>query len=472
MPPAESHEPRYDHPPFSTDDPDLDGGGFGGNLLGDFYRESHNVTRGVDMAPRPDSDFKGFGGNDLYSKLSYQEPDELLADVPMGMDSIGGGLYDGPGFGGKDFMQSIYEPGFPDLMGKGSLSKDYGIEYSQGQYKILGDTPRFPEPATPPRVPDPPFALDEAGTLHVTLGKKFEPSKIGNDLLDFFSERVSSHILKVNIAKFSVKANVFVDNRMCTLKAKVFHVSDSKYAVEFGRRKGDACIFVSALQEAAHFFREIKLYSLATANEAQVPRRVCVPPPLPPSGAVEHGDCGAELTPHDLTPILDMLDTLDTADTKEDGLELQAMQAEAARALCSIAADAATAPALWDTKDSFRQLLKLLKCAAEEVAYPTAQLFFHLAQYGEASALLANMDTLLLFTQKVCSKESRCLLVKSELAKVIKAVVQGCADKFTPKDKETLAGELVKAAEEMGEHTDKARVLEDLEGACQVLRAV
>lgn len=460
MPPAESHEPRYDHQTFGTDDPDLDGG-FGGTLIGDFYRESHNVTRSVDLAPRaPDAggplDFKGFGDNELYSKLSYQEPDELLAGVPMGMGSIGGSLYDGPGFGGKDFVQSIYEPGFPDLMGKGSLGKDYGMEYPQAQYKILGDTPRFPEPAAPPSVPDPPFALNESGTLHVILGKKFEPSKIGNDLLDFFSEQVSSHILKVNIAKFSVKANVFVDNRMCTLKAKVFHESDSRYAVEFGRRSGDNFTFVSALQKAGQFFRDDKLYTFAAEGEAQVPRDDPLPPPFPTLDAVEHGESGAELT-----PILDM------ADMEEH----PQLQAEAAKELCSIAADSARAPLLWAEKTSFGQLLKLLSCAAEEVAYPMAQLFVHLTQYGEASALLANMDTLLLFTQKVCSKESRCLLVKIELAKVIKAVVQGWADNFTATDKEVLNDELFKAAEEMSEHADKARVVRDLEGARQVLRA-
>jgi len=384
---------------------------------GDFYCSPEDPHRGVSMASNP----LGLGGGDIYGDFDFTEPDQLLKSSPVGMGGFGSSIYP-PGFDGGKSMDSIYAPGvdFQDPLGK---SFESGI---QGKYNILNDTERFPEMQRPPPLPtDPFFSLEEANTLRLTLSRKFEPSKIGNDLLDFLENSVSAAILKVRPMKFAVKANVFVDNRMCTVKARVYHTGGSEYALEMQRRSGDGVAFDVAFKKAAKYFDE-RLYFGSTPPAAVAAAAAAAAPVKPPAAPLDIGDS---------QPMLDMA-----------GMEeLPSMQAEAAAALADfVVAQPSAAAAALCCREAFDRIRRLLQCDKQDVVYPTAQLLSQLAKMSEAGPFITEDTFSQLIVEKVCSKESS-LLVKTEFTKVVNTIVQQHADKLSSRAKDSITAALGKA---------------------------
>jgi len=172
---------------------------------GDFYRQTSDVCRGVNLALSPamdfhsENDFKGLTEIDF----NYHEPDSFLKALAAGRHQ----------FTGADH---------------------------------------------PPNTPsDQFFNLQQVTTLHVT---STVPFTLGNHLLELFggkaTPRLVSLIIKSNFVNFSIKAHVFINSMKCTLKARIYHEEGDRYAIEFRRLSGDCVAFNRAYHEAAQYFAQ------------------------------------------------------------------------------------------------------------------------------------------------------------------------------------------------------------------------
>mmetsp|Transcript_21114 Transcript_21114/g.52866 ORF Transcript_21114/g.52866 Transcript_21114/m.52866 type:complete len:511 (-) Transcript_21114:337-1869(-) len=417
-------------------------GGFG---VGDFYREPDNVTRGVSMVAGPqgemfDGAWKGAGdfysmpedphrgvsmasnplgfvGADIYSSFDFPEPSKVWGSAPGSIGGLGSSILSSGLDTGK-LMDSIYGPG-PEF--QNPLATEFESRI-QGKYNILNDSARFPDTQRPPPLPtDQFFALEEATTLRLSLSPKFQPCKIGNDLLEFLDASVAAAILKVNPIKFTVKANVFIESRMCTIKARVYHTSGSEYALEVQRRSGDAVVFNTTFQKAAQFFHE-RCYFGSTPPAAAAPSVALTKPPMPPADEQES------------QPMLDMA-------AME---ELPSLQAEAAAALAEfVAFQPSAASASICCQDAFEKIRRLLQSDKQDIAYPTAQLLVQLAKMSSAGQYITDDSFTQLIVDKVCSKESS-LLVKAEFTKVVNTVVQNHGEKLSSRAKDSITAALGK----------------------------
>lgn len=193
-------------------------------FFGDFYRETDNVCRGVTL-PQGDVPgaipFKDFGDGDF-----YREPDRA-------------------GFG---------------------LSSDMGFSSSTLLENVGINTETFMPTDFPPPSPTDSFFKLEMTTLYVASSM---PCEIGNHLLDFLGTEVVSTITKMRRAKFSIKADVFVDSMMCSLKIRVYSQESGQFAIEFQRRSGDTISFNVTFQKLAAYLK-LRLSMLSNAPDAPV----------------------------------------------------------------------------------------------------------------------------------------------------------------------------------------------------------
>mmetsp|Transcript_5512 Transcript_5512/g.15112 ORF Transcript_5512/g.15112 Transcript_5512/m.15112 type:complete len:489 (+) Transcript_5512:189-1655(+) len=370
---------------------------------GDFYGGTEDPHRGIAMPSAP----LDYGGGDIYGSLQFAEPDEVMKGSPMGMGDFGLN------------MESLYQPGL-GLQSTLVESRQSGIK---AKYNILNQTQRFPAAQVPPPLPtDPLFALEVATTLILALSPKFEPAKIGNDLLDFLDVSVAAAILKVNLTKFTVKANVFIESRMCTIKARVYDRGGSKYALEMQRRSGDAVVFGATFQKATEYFDE-RLYFGSTRTIPAAVSAALAKPAVQPADTIE------------LQPMLDM------AAMEEP----PSLQAEAATALAELVAfQPAAVSGQLCCQEAFDRIRRLLHSDKQEVAYPTARLLSQLAKMSEAGPFIADHSFVQLLVEKVSAKESL-LLVRTEFTEVINTIVQQHADKLSSRAKDSISAALVKA---------------------------
>merc|ERR1711933_568244 len=64
---------------------------------------------------------------------------------------------------------------------------------------------------------------------------------LGNDMLSFLRSKAA--LVKLRRGKFTLKADVLVEGMLCTLKLRVYKVSEQSLAVEMQRRAGDVVTF-------------------------------------------------------------------------------------------------------------------------------------------------------------------------------------------------------------------------------------
>mmetsp|Transcript_31599 Transcript_31599/g.57452 ORF Transcript_31599/g.57452 Transcript_31599/m.57452 type:complete len:428 (+) Transcript_31599:90-1373(+) len=318
---------------------------------GDFYREEDNVFKGVSLQP-------GFG----------ELPEELL------------------------FQQDLASPVL-NALDKSSVG--------------LSSVDRFNEEHHPPAAPDSNFFQYEVTTLQVSTA---EPFTIGNELLNFFSSKVVSSLLKVNRVKFSIKAEVFMNGAMCTLKTRTYSQRDDTYAIEFQRRSGDSITFNYAFQQAVNFLKS-SFVTVPGHKELVDEALDLLPPPLQRHGSPTSSD-------GEISPLLDMA-----------GLhEHPGLQAESANALAEMAQDGTAVMSLC-TEAAFQEFQKLLQSDNTDVAYPTACLLGRLALCPEASEFFANQSLLLIILHKIDSKSTR-ELIQKELAQALASAIRHCAPKM------------------------------------------
>lgn len=345
------------------------------SFSGDFYREVDNVCRGVTMPPADvhgSASFPGTFGKD-FAPLDgdfYREPDDIL----KGMTLSGGG------FQAEQAFPQFEKGGFlePPPFGNELLSKHVGYS-STLDSKV--STERFEQGDIPPAAPTDPFFKLEVTTLYATSPV---PHEIGNNLLNFLSDQVVSTVMKVRRQKYSIKADVFVDGMMCTLKIRVYSQDPGQFAIEFQRRTGDALCFNGTFQKATAYLGSQGV-NLRDSQAAPVllsfqPFQV---PPLADQ-TIEEAD---------LLPLLEMASLRDAT----------WLQAESATSLGKIAAEGK--PAVRTTR-VFQAIGELMQTSSSDVAYPTACLVAHLAQQSEAAPLFASHGIWPRMLDKVRSQET------------------------------------------------------------------
>mmetsp|Transcript_7091 Transcript_7091/g.22148 ORF Transcript_7091/g.22148 Transcript_7091/m.22148 type:complete len:437 (-) Transcript_7091:14-1324(-) len=379
---------------FSSVPEESDGWRHSTSFSGDFYREPDNVVRGVSMAQAPldvpgTSSFKGFVDGDF-----YREPDDILKGMSMSADGETS-LYPGS----LDFPECLGK--VPDCLSK--IESSFSITNEQISY-ILPCAERFLETDTPPSAPSDPFFNFEITTVYVSSTRPYD---IGNALLDFLGMKVVSSITKISRKKFTIKADVFVENVMCTLKIRVYHQEQGTYAIEFQRRSGDCVTFNTAYQQATKY-----LLPRFTAVK-NVPEATTYPFP--------RCKAGKNLLEGEILPLLDMAGLID----------LPSLQAESATALADMAQDNQAVATLCNTR-AFEEFKKLLQTDQTDVAYPTARMLLLLAQCPEAVPCFADEALLSMMLDKVQSKATSAL-VQHQLAEVVNAAISRCAATLSEK---------------------------------------
>lgn len=344
----------------------------GGAFSGDFYNEPDNVVRGIAIGP---------------------------ADVPH----LGGGL-DPFGKGLLDFAP-------PELEFAPLSSGKYASDYAPAAHQFSEEDP------TPAMPADPLFKL-EATTLFAVGGSS---AAIGNAVLEFFGTKVVASVTKVTRKKCCVKADVFVDGSMCTMKTRVYSQPGARFAIEFQRRCGSVVVFSVVYQQAVEFMRPFCAGEHEPDRDAPGHGAFSQPPQIP--GGVDA----------DVSPLLDMAGMV----------ESPPLQAEAAAALASIARDGEPLPLCNDR--AFSEFKKLVQADSVDVAFPSAQLLKCLAQCPQAGRSFAESGIVSTMLARVLQPTAVCALVQRELAEAVAAAMTICASELPGPAAEDLAGKLGEA---------------------------
>lgn len=349
----------------------------GGGFAGDFYNEPDNVVRGIAVG---------------------------AADVP----NLGAFDKDfGKGLGGFDFAPPEIEFGI-------SLSDEYTSDYTPAAHRFSEEDPIPAMPA------DPLFKL-EATTLFAAGGSS--AAAIGNAVLDFFGTKVVASVTKVNQKKCCVKADVFVDGSMCTMKTRVYSQPGACFAIEFQRRCGDGVVFNEVYRKAMEFMRPVCAGFPEPDRDGTGPVVLSpVPPQMLAAGGVNA----------DVSPLLDMASMV----------EVPPLQAEAAVALATIAKIEPT-PLCNDR--AFCEFKKLVQADSVDVAYPASQLLKHLAHRPEAGRLFAQSGIVSTMLARILKPTVMCSLVQQELAQALAAAMMICASELPGPAAEDLASKFSEA---------------------------
>lgn len=357
------------------------------NLEGDYYRELDNVVRGATMSPAEVPCLSSFNGP--VDGDFYREPGDAAKGTGLGC----GQWVD------LGYSQAL-APAPPPLAGNSRLCKVAA---------------RFADADCPPEVPEDPFFTLEKTTLHVTSGRPFE---IGNHMLDFLNTQMTASITKVSHKSVAVKADVFVESRMCTVKLRVYRGPQGTHMVEFQRRDGDAVAFGAVFRQAAQYLG-------ARVQVAGDPPQVA-PHALQRSPAgIDVGEplkeAKAEAT---LTPILDLAGPTSSP----------TLQAEAAAMLAETVNKPDAARALFADETCMEaacvSLKALLECDRTDVAYPTARTLRSMAMWPQSEDCFTTHGLLKTMIDKVHSR-SCCSLALRELAQAVAAATPHCVGRLS-----------------------------------------
>jgi hypothetical protein len=406
------------HRDFTALEEDADGWINAMTFSGDPYRDADNVVRGVQIGNVSEAMGHPAG---IGHEFCHDDLDDLrrLAGLPDNLESGCGGLLPY-----KD----------ADLLPEASF-KAFAADDSMSSTKFrstVNEPQRFSPFDEPPSPPTDEYWNYEVTTILVKTTNPNEGYKIGNQLLAFLQNEVVSSIHKVrkpsetNFRKFSIKADVFIKNIMCTLKIRLNQDKErgaNWYCVEFQRRSGDCVSFNKAYQEACTYLRT---HMGATAGG---PNNFAPEPPQ-----LHDDTMDVVVTQDEIRPLLDM------AAMKQ----MPGLQAESATALASLAQDRTRATLLCNV-NAFEQIRNLLLSNQNAVAYPTAQLLSSLAQLAEATLYFVEQGILQAILDKVRSQATSAL-VQKHLMQTLSIAISRCVPLLSDENVGELLGGLSAAA--------------------------
>jgi len=373
-------------------------------LAGDFYRENDDVTRGVTLgAALPIDDSFGLkhtagGSCDFYAAPPVVRGLNLGSDLDFG---LGADLLQPPGW---DLSKSSYGD-IPAPLQASAQNK------------------RFSDGDTPLQTPTDPFFTFEITTLFVLCDR---PASLMNCLLEFLTTEVVASISKVNPIKFCIKADVFIDHVMCTLKARGYQQEPGKVALEIQRRSGDAIAFAGIYQRASKHLQNN--FAITAGMPQDSVGLLASPPPLLPQGKVDLMD---------YAPLLDMARQSHLPD----------LQAESAATLASLTADPTVVDALCSEPGPIQDIAKLLDTDRLDIALPAGTLVSNLAQSRNGMEHFDGMLEKLL--EKVRSlpgspgSNDASSQARRQFAKALAAGTQSCRQRLSEPMARQLAGEVL-----------------------------
>jgi hypothetical protein len=171
----------------------------------------------------------------------YCALDDTTRGVHFGCADVAGG----------DFLE-------PDLLLSLERASMHGGKASSFEDGVSnGVNEHFTMLNVPPAVPSDPYF--QLATTSLRLGMPamdMSPHLVGDSILAFFKDACTAQLLKVRPSKFWVKANVFVDGRLCVVKARVYSQGLNVYALELQRRSGCSLLFNTIYSQFVDFFRQ------------------------------------------------------------------------------------------------------------------------------------------------------------------------------------------------------------------------
>lgn len=401
-------DPIFQFSSFGEDD-----GGHHQRIAGDFYREPDDVVRGLNMEQvglaQHDGCISSLAHGDFYGDEDgafFREQGYIMGTERVPQSS----------FFGEEALD--FRGSFLQMSRESPMLFYHGLHTNKIEHAgirgvdALGCTIKFAETDQAPDQPRHSFFKFEDTTLFIPGA----PGYIGNCILDFLNTCVVSSVNKVRREKFSIKAEVFIENIMCTIKIRLYNRNDGTHACEFQRRSGDCVTFNLFYKKAAAF---LKRHFPAVLNTPEVIDEC--PPPLMLMGAAEESCEKAELPQlsEQLSPLLDLAGLV-----KEPGL-----QAESARALADLAQDIQSAVTLCNGRP-FEEFKRLLQTGQSDAAYPAARALLLLAQFPQSVPFFADTELLSSMLNRVRPNMATAL-VQKEVATVLRKVLPRCAVQLT-----------------------------------------
>lgn len=241
-----------------------------------------------------------------------------------------------------DVVRGVTIPG--DETGFGPSQSYGGCPFSKFELLAGSHNPRqeFESTGIPPALSEEVKTYLEATTLQLS---NCLPATVGNDLLTFLRERVNAQVEKVNLKKFTIRAEVLVEGFACNVKVKIYQHEQTTF-VEFQRRSGDAVAFLKFYHKASGYLQGHS-HDQVTSEACGAPETPHVPA-LPPNEAIR--------------PLLDMVSFNQDAN----------LLAEVASALSAMAKDPMIAAEL-RKPCAFSVLQQLREVNDFSVAFPTSQ---------------------------------------------------------------------------------------------------
>jgi len=331
----------------------MEASGFPPPMLGDFYREPDDICRGL--------------------TLPAQSSEGLPMDLPMdGCFALKGSDF----YGSSDVVRGVSLPSDFQQYGLGAdfapppFGYDMDLKNTFPQ-ATMQNGERFQQGDLAWPQPTDAFFNFEVTTLYLATHRA---DLVMNTLYDFLTTMVVASITKVNHTKCCIKANVFVDNVMCTLKARAYQLQEpGKIALEIQKRSGDSITFTGVYRKAAKYLKE---QSLMAGFEVAGGLPQESPLGMEPLGLPLSGFPKGKVDVQDYAPLLEMAANTHMPD----------LQAEAAGALASSTADPDVADALSSDRMAMEDIAMLLEREADrlDIALPAAELVTNLARSPKA----------------------------------------------------------------------------------------
>jgi len=188
------------------------------SLLGDFYYEPDDVTRGLTLFDTP-------GILTLFDTPGHSLTRLSDSLTPLTRLSDGLTLFDTPGMGmNTDCSKGTGRSGDTPGMGMDTDISQCTVGIAQVQ-----TFDQFVGTDILPVVPADEFWTCGATTLYIQCDR---PASLMNTFLQFLQAQVVHNKLKVTIRKYAIKADVYIDNVRCTLKARAYQQEPGKIATE------------------------------------------------------------------------------------------------------------------------------------------------------------------------------------------------------------------------------------------------
>lgn len=377
----------------------------------DFY---HGNLNSFTLAPGSAPPLK-FQEGDFYCETDDVVRGMSIPGIPMplpGQDSFLGKLigdsHDGDFFGGSQGLQlQLQGQGFS---GKENCNAFINLNQVPPGGGVSRTSPeRFQKDDVPPPQPKSQHFRLAPTTVYVQAEA---PGALGNAVLDFLEWQVISSIKKVNRKKFTIKADVFLENVMCTAKIRIWKTEQEcgEFAIEFQRRAGEPFTFGDMYRQSCSFLSG-RFRAAMRGAPADVCERLHAPPPAPLASQSQ----GGQREEADLLPLLDMAAMKD----------LPSMQAEAAAVLVKLSTDEPAFARLLCNEDAFDHLAKLFTSNHLEVIYPSARLLSALMVYKEVQRPLSEHSLLKVVIQKI-GCEGTDQIARLELMKAVSAAMRRC----------------------------------------------